>query len=737
VSLITSVSLAAILAYMQRTVIPSTELIVWCSLMVLASLLRAAFVFSHQRSPVNEDAARVRLGRFRLGVMVAGAVWGSAGFLLFPANHPEHEMFLIFVLAGMTVGGVASFSADLISALVFSLLISLPLIIRLFVAGDSLSIAMGLAVVLYLGFMIMSLWRINRNVFENITLRLEAAAREETVREAKERYRLMLSLLPVGIFHYDTNLVITYCNDRFAHILHNSVERMIGLEMKLLKDQTILSSLRKALEGEMGYYEGHYFATHSDAEGWMYMTCAPVQDGSGKIVGGIAIVQDVTEGKMAEDKIKNLAFYDPLTDLPNRRLLLDRLQQALASSARSGKEGALLFIDLDNFKALNDTLGHDMGDLLLQQVAQRLTYCVREDDSVARLGGDEFVVMLEDLGEHDLEAAAQTEAVGEKIRATLGQPYQLVTHEYRCTPSIGATLFNGHQLAKEDLLKQADIAMYQAKKAGRNTMRFFDQQMQDAVTARVVLEGELRKALEKRQFHLYYQIQVDSLHRALGAEVLLRWIHPERGLLSPDKFIKVVEETDLMLPIGQWVMNTACAQLKLWQQNALTRRLTLAVNVSAKQFNQAGFVAQVQAAVQSHAINPVLLKLELTESMLLENIEDTIKTMNALKEIGVQFSLDDFGTGYSSLQYLSRLPLDQIKIDSSFVRDMASDSGDREIVGTIIAMAQNLYLDVIAEGVETEEQRQLLLGNGCFQFQGYLLGRPVPIDEFEAILKQR
>jgi EAL domain-containing protein (putative c-di-GMP-specific phosphodiesterase class I) len=279
--------------------------------------------------------------------------------------------------------------------------------------------------------------------------------------------------------------------------------------------------------------------------------------------------------------------------------------------------------------------------------------------------------------------------------------------------------------------------MYQAKKAGHNTVRFFDQQMQDAVTARVILEGELRKALGKQQFHLHYQIQVDRWHRPLGAEALIRWNHPERGLLSPDQFIKVVEETDLILPIGQWVIETACAQLKAWQQNAVTRDLALAVNVSATQFHQPDFVAQVQAAVQRQAINPALLKLELTESMLLKNVGDTIDTMNALKEIGVQFSLDDFGTGYSSLQYLKRLPLDQIKIDRSFVRDIASGTSDREIVGTIIAMAQNLYLDVIAEGVETKEQLQLLLGKGCTHFQGCLFGEPVTIEKFEAMLKQQ
>ena len=424
-----------------------------------------------------------------------------------------------------------------------------------------------------------------------------------------------------------------------------------------------------------------------------------------------------------------------MTNLPNRRLLQDRLKQAFASSARSGREGALLFIDLDNFKTLNDTLGHDIGNLLLQQVARRIESCVQEGDTVARIGGDEFVVILEDLSEKDFEAAAQTKAVGEKILASLNQPYQLGTHEYRNSPSIGAALFIDNQKSAEDLFKQSDIAMYQAKKAGRNAMCFFNPQMQDTINARAALEGNLRKALENQQFHLYYQIQMDSLHRPLGAESLIRWLHPERGLVPPAQFIQLAEETGQILSIGQWVLETACAQIKAWQQDPRTCDLALAVNVSAKQFHQADFVALVQATVQHYAINPKLLKLELTESLLLDNIEDTITTMSTLKEIGIRFSLDDFGTGYSSLQYLKRLPLDQIKIDQSFVRDITLDSSDREIVRAIIAIAGSLNLDVIAEGVETKEQRQLLLENGCVNYQGYLFNKPVPVEQFCALLK--
>lgn len=444
---------------------------------------------------------------------------------------------------------------------------------------------------------------------------------------------------------------------------------------------------------------------------------------------------DITERKMVDEKIATLAFYDSLTGLPNRQLLMDRLRLALASTVRSGKTGALLLIDLDNFKTINDTLGHDVGDALLQQVAQRLRACIREVDTVARLGGDEFVVMLEDLDEDVLEAAEQAESTGGKIIGELNRVYPLGAHECRSTASLGAVLFRSAHMAMEDLLKQADIAMYQAKKAGRNTLRFFDPQMQESINARVLLEAELRHALAKQQFQLYYQIQVDQLGHPFGAEALIRWVHPERGLVTPMEFIPLAEETGLILPIGQWVIETACAQIKAWEKNSWSRDLVLSVNVSASQFHQPEFVAQTRTILERHGINPNLLMFELTEGIMLKDTEDTIAAMNALKKTGVQFALDDFGSGYSSLQYLKRLPLHQLKIDRSFIRDIAIDDSDKAIVCTVIAMAQSLNLDVIAEGVETEEQRQFLLANGCSRCQGYLFSWPVPIEQFESLLR--
>jgi diguanylate cyclase (GGDEF)-like protein/PAS domain S-box-containing protein len=536
----------------------------------------------------------------------------------------------------------------------------------------------------------------------------------------------------------DVNSVILRVNQAFIDTTGYSSEEVVGQTPRLLKSGRHNAEFYRLMWETLqstGKWRGEVWDRRKNGKVYpKLLTISAIKTPDGIVTHYIGSHIDISERKAAEEEIKHLAFYDQLTGLPNRRLLMDRLGHALAFSGRNGTDGALLFIDLDNFRTLNDTLGHNIGDLLLQQVAKRLETCVRKSDSVARLGGDEFVVMLEGLSEVQAEAAAQTKIVGDKILTALNKPYQLALHICRSTPSIGAVLFNDNQQSVDDLMKQADIAMYQAKEDGRNTLRFFDPKMQEVVNTRAAIEHELGKAIENEQFRLYYQIQMDNERHPLGAEALIRWQHPERGLIFPAEFISLAEETGMIVPIGKWVLETACAQLGVWQQGELTRNLVLSVNVSSQQFRQPDFVAQVLSAVQRHAINPGRLKLELTESLLLDNIEDTIANMNVLKEVGIKFSMDDFGTGYSSLQYLKRLPLDQIKIDQSFVRDIATDSSDSAIVQTIIAMAKSLNMDIIAEGVETKQQRQIILDNGCTNYQGYLFGKPMPIEQFDTLL---
>lgn len=538
----------------------------------------------------------------------------------------------------------------------------------------------------------------------------------------------------------DQNQVILRVNKAFTEITGYEASEVVGKTALPLRSNLHDADFYKAIWDSVkthGAWKGELYSMRKNGEVFPgILSVTAVKDANNTITNYVTTLVDITREKSTADEIQFLAFYDPLTGLANRRLLIDRLNHALVSHSRSGRDGALLFLDLDHFKSLNDTLGHDVGDMLLKEVAKRLTECVREDDTVARLGGDEYVVLLENLSDKPLEAARQAEIVGTKILNALNEPYQLGPHEHHNTPSIGAALFSDHVESQEELLKHADIAMYQAKKAGRNNLRFYDPQMQEAIHQRVELERELRKSVEKQQLKLYYQVQVNFQNNIIGAEALVRWIHPVRGLVPPLQFIPLAEETGLILPIGQWVLETACNQIKTWQKNKHTRNLVLSVNVSAKQFHQTNFAALVESAIRQADINPKLLKLELTESILLEDFDATIATMNTLRNIGVLFSLDDFGTGYSSLQYLKRLPLSQLKIDQTFVRDIFTDDSDKAIVTTIIAMANSLDLEVIAEGVETQEQQQQLFELGCNAYQGFLYGKPIPIEPFETLIKE-
>lgn len=577
--------------------------------------------------------------------------------------------------------------------------------------------------------------------FINSTLQIFAdrAASELERRETDMRVRDQASLLDKA-----KDAIVVRDLDHKVQFWNKGAERLYGWTSK----EAMGESVEKLLYDDMteywlaidillkhGEWSGEIVHRHRDgSQLFIEAHWTLVRDDAGEPQSILAINTDISQRKAVESEIQHLAFYDPLTGLPNRMLLLDRLQQALVGSVRSMQVGALLFIDLDNFKNLNDTVGHDVGDLLLKGVAERLSSCVRETDTVARLGGDEFVIVLENLSENQVDAADRARAVGEKIIFAFNQAFELRGNPYHSTPSIGVALFIDHQVSVDELLKRADLAMYQAKASGRNTLRFFDPAMQAIINERAELEADLRQGLQYSEFELHYQPQVNSDGKVTGAEALVRWKHPSRGMISPAQFIPIAEDTGLILLLGHWVLETACLQLVAWSKRPTTKNFTLAVNVSIRQFCQPDFVDQVLETLKNTGANPKHLKLEITETLMVENAGDVIVKMTALKEKGVRFSLDDFGTGYSSLSYLKLLPLDQLKIDQSFVRDVLTDVNDAAIARTIIALGQSLGLKVIAEGVETVEQRDFLEANGCMAYQGYLFSPPLPIEQFDTFI---
>ena len=608
-------------------------------------------------------------------------------------------------------------------------------------ARNRLLVGAGITLLVLAGALVFS-WRFTermRAMVRQYQARLEQKNQE--LREHARKLQLAAAVFEGGseaVVICDADNRILTVNRPFTQITGYAAEDVIGQSPSLFAsgyhDAAFYQAMWLRLKQE-DQWDGEIWNRRKDGSIFPeWLRIAVVRNAAGAIENYIATFSDISERKHAEEQIRHLAFYDPLTGLPNRRLLLDRLHQALLNSERHGRHAAVLFIDLDNFKSLNDTQGHDVGDLLLVEVAARLKQCVRETDTVARLGGDEFVVMLENLSVEFAQAVGEAERVATPIIQAMQAPFELAGYRHHSSCSIGVSVFFGCRESVEELLKHADTAMYQAKAAGRGVARFFVPAMQEALEARLLWESELRRGIAEGQLRLFYQVQIGPGQRVRGVEALVRWQHPERGLVPPGEFIALAEDTGLILPLGNWVLEEACRQLAVWAHSPATAHLHIAVNVSARQFHQPGFAESVHGLIQRHGIHPSRLKLELTESLLLDNVNESIATMQALRTLGIAFSMDDFGTGYSSLTYVKRLPIDQLKIDQSFVRDLTTDRDDEAIVRAIIAMAHSLKLEVIAEGVETEAQRSFLEHNGCHAFQGYLFGRPMPIEQLDSWL---
>ncbi len=543
-----------------------------------------------------------------------------------------------------------------------------------------------------------------------------------------------------GLIITDENNTILRVNRAFTRLTGYQPEEAIGRKPSILKsgrhDKAFYNAMWRTLERDK-FWQGEIWDRRKNGDIYpKWLTINVVSAPDGQTTNYVAAFTDLSQHKEAQEAIHRLAYYDPLTNLPNRRLFQDRLHKSLDNCIVHHQYGAILIIDVDHFKNINDSLGHHIGDQLLVKIASRLKTCVRQRDIVARLGGDEFIILLENIGGEESRAITKVREIGQKILNSIYTPILLGGKEYQNSISIGICLFDENHKSFDDTLKRADAALYQAKDAGRNTLRFFDPQMQALVESRMLLEFDLRHALEQNQFTLHYQAQVDKQGYIYGAEVLLRWEHPQRGNISPAVFIPIAEESELILPIGKWVLQTVCQQLKTWEGNPLAQHLHLAANVSAKQFRQYDFVEHVVEILNNTGADSTKLKLELTESLVMHNVADTIEKMQKLKLHGVRFSMDDFGTGYSSLSQLKKLPLNQLKIDQSFVRDIMVDPNDAVIAQTIIGMGHNLGLNVIAEGVETDEQRKCLARIGCDAFQGYLFNKPAPLYEFEQLITQ-
>lgn len=539
----------------------------------------------------------------------------------------------------------------------------------------------------------------------------------------------------------DANNRIIYINNAYSKLTGYSKEEVLGKTSDLFKSGCHGHAFYQKMWHELShnkFWQGEIWDRRKNGEIYpKWLTINAVSGPDGFVHNYVGAFTDLSEHKEAKDAIYRLAFYDPLTALPNRRLLNDRMQLALSNSNRSLYYGAVLMIDLDHFKFINDTMGHAVGDLLLIELAQCLKNCIREGDTVGRLGGDEFVIMLEILSQDARQAKLHAEMLAQKILKSASEPFLINGKELHCTLSIGVSMFSMPSTNSEEMLKRADVAMYQAKSAGRNGVCFYDPSLHHALEVRLALMSELHHALSKNQLELYYQAQVDSAYQIVGAEALLRWQHPQRGLVAPDEFISLAEESGLIVPIGLWVLVTACTQLKLWEQSPVTAHIAVAVNVSAKQFGQADFVEQVRAILDETGAKPSLLKIELTESLVLLDLVKTIKKMESLKLLGIRFAIDDFGTGYSSLSYLKKLPISQLKIDRSFVVEIDTHQSDAIIAKIIIGMANSFGFSVIAEGVETEAQRVCLEAHGCFTYQGYLFSKPLPLRNFEQLVGAR
>jgi diguanylate cyclase (GGDEF)-like protein/PAS domain S-box-containing protein len=735
-SLIVTSIIAALLVYLQADASSMMSIVVWLLILGLAIAIKKTIYLYFTNYPEKIKSDDTWLNLFRLSALITGASWGVSSFFFYHPNDYLHQAFLAMCIAAICGGAIVFYAIDKITSLAFLIGLSVLFLPSFLGSTDNLSVAIGLMFLTFVLYITLAGFNLAHTLYDNILLRISTNESKEEINALAQRQKIHFDNTPLAVIEWDKNFNVTSWNTAAEKMFGYSAEEAEGKHISFIvpnSQHALINETIKQLLVQGGCNhsrsqnlkkDGHYIYCE-----WFNTT---LKDSSKQIVGFASLIQDETAYKTAQDEIERLAYYDPLTNLPNRRLLGDRLNQSLKVSKRNKSSVCVMFMDLDNFKTLNDSKGHAIGDLLLQKVAKRLEHALRSHDTVARIGGDEFVLIVEDLGKNLEMATTSAEQIATKILKEINRPFILNDYKHFCTPSIGLCMYAGENINADEVLKRADTAMYEVKQSGRNNLKFYDESMQPMLDLLANLKNDLNLALIQNELELHYQMQVNQDLEIIGAEALLRWHHPEIGNVSPSKFIPLAEESGLIIPIGSWVLKNACIQLKKWNDVPRTKRLRVSVNVSALQFAQTDFVAQVAKALEETGCNPKQLMLELTESLVVRNINEVVDKMKALKEMGVLLSMDDFGMGYSSLSVLKQLPLDELKIDQSFVADALESSDNALIIQTIIAMGSNLGLEVIAEGVATKEQADLLNAAGCKAYQGYLFSKPVDVSTFES-----
>jgi len=737
----------AVLVFLQKTYIPTSILTAWFTCLILVTVSRIGLAYLFANSQVTSKNANYWGCAYLIGIGLAGITWGSTAIFLFPAKSIDHQVFIAFILAGMSAGGVTVLSSRLEACFVFLLPALLPLTIQLFMQDDRLHIAMGTMTVIFLVGMLSTSWSMHQTILISLKLRfdkhellaeIEKRQQVENILfQEKERLQITFASLGEGVVITNSDAIIEHLNpmaERLSGWSSDEASRQpinkVFCNYHEQTGQVITTAVNDCLQRAAFSRKQAVLVTRDGQSYLIDEIATPLRDQCGKIIGAVAIYRDVTETHTLTTQLFHQANYDSLTQLPNRNLLKDRLIHAIAYAQRTHRQIAVLFLDLDRFKTVNDSLGHTGGDALLRAVAIRLQACLREVDTVARLGGDEFVIVLEDI--HHEEFAA---TVARKVLKALEAPFLLEGHELFITASIGITFFPRDGEDTDTLLKHADTAMYSAKEEGRNNSKFFAPEMNQRTLEHLIMEQNLRHALKRNELELYYQPQMDlASGRIVGVEALLRWRDPQQGLIPPSAFVPFAEERGLIIPIGEWAIRTACAQVKVWQNEGLPA-LRVAVNLSPRQFLHPGVIDMIVRVLEESRLEAQYLELEITEKLLMKNIERAITVMQALQKIGIGLAIDDFGTGYSSLSYLKHFPVARLKIDQSFIRNITTDSNDAAIALAIIAMAHSMQLQVVAEGVETEAQIMFLKAQYCDQIQGFYFSRPIPAAEMTALLQ--